>query len=48
MVRTRKREAFKNRVQRVPWVLNVALTPEERELYRQLARLSQALIESNI
>ena len=36
MVRTRKREAFENRVQRAPWVLDVTLTPEERDLYRQL------------
>ena len=43
MVRTRKREAFKDKVQRVPWVLNVTLTPEERELYRQLSARVRAL-----
>jgi SNF2 family DNA or RNA helicase len=43
MVRTRKREAFENRVQRVPWVLNVTLTPEERDLYRQLSARVRAL-----
>jgi superfamily II DNA or RNA helicase len=43
MVRTRKREAFEDRVQRAPWVLNVTLTPEERELYRQLSARVRAL-----
>jgi SNF2 family DNA or RNA helicase/DNA-binding transcriptional regulator YiaG len=37
MVRTRKREAFKDRVQRAPWVLNVTLSREEQQLYQQLS-----------
>jgi superfamily II DNA or RNA helicase len=37
MVRTRKREAFENRVQRVPWVLDVTLSREEQSLYQQLS-----------
>jgi hypothetical protein len=37
MVRTRKREAFPNRVIRRPWVLHVRLSPQERELYSSLS-----------
>jgi SNF2 family DNA or RNA helicase len=47
MVRTRKREAFEDRVQRAPWVLNVTLTPEERDLYRQLSARVRALARQN-
>jgi DNA-binding transcriptional regulator YiaG/superfamily II DNA or RNA helicase len=42
MVRTRKRDAFTDRVQRVPWTLNVALSHEEQELYRQLSERIRA------
>lgn len=37
MVRTRKREAFPNRVVRKPWVLRVSLSPQEQQLYRNLS-----------
>lgn len=37
MVRTRKREAFQNHVQRLPWTLEVTLSPEEQQLYSQLS-----------
>ena len=37
MVRTRKREAFKDRVQRVPWILEVELSAQEQQLYHQLS-----------
>jgi hypothetical protein len=37
MVRTRKREAFPNRVVRKPWVLQVRLSPEEQQLYESLS-----------
>jgi superfamily II DNA or RNA helicase len=43
MVRTRKREAFLNRVIRSPWVLNVSLSAEERHLYAQLSNRIRAL-----
>jgi SNF2 family DNA or RNA helicase len=43
MVRTRKREAFKDRVQRVPWILDVTLSPEERQLYQKLSDRIRAL-----
>ena len=37
MVRTRKRDAFPNKVQRVPWVLDVMLSKQEQQLYNQLS-----------
>ena len=37
MVRTRKRDAFPNKVQRVPWVLDVTLSKQEQQLYNQLS-----------
>jgi DNA-binding transcriptional regulator YiaG/superfamily II DNA or RNA helicase len=37
MVRTRKREAFQNRVQRVPWMLEVTLSLPEQQLYSRLS-----------
>jgi superfamily II DNA or RNA helicase len=37
MVRTRKREAFPNRVVRVPWTLDVSLSLHEQQLYRELS-----------
>ena len=43
MVRTRKREAFPDRVLRVPWTLNVSLSPEERQLYDQLSKRIRAV-----
>jgi hypothetical protein len=42
MVRTRKREAFPNRVIRQPWVLNVSLSAEEQRLYRTLSERIRA------
>jgi superfamily II DNA or RNA helicase len=46
MVRTRKREAFSDRVIRDPWVLNVSLSAEERLLYEQLSDRIRALARS--
>jgi SNF2 family DNA or RNA helicase len=37
MVRTRKRDAFPNRVERVPWVLDVTLSKQEQQLYNHLS-----------
>jgi len=37
MVRTRKREALRQRVVRRPWVLQVSLSLEEQQLYRKLS-----------
>jgi ERCC4-related helicase/transcriptional regulator with XRE-family HTH domain len=51
MVRTRKREAFMNRVQRVPWQIDITLSKEERYLYNELssrirAQAAQKYIET--
>jgi superfamily II DNA or RNA helicase len=46
MVRTRKREAFPDRVVRVPWVLNVSLSHEERTLYGELSERIRTLARS--
>jgi SNF2 family DNA or RNA helicase/DNA-binding transcriptional regulator YiaG len=45
MVRTRKREAFKNRVQRDPWSLEVKLSKEEQQLYNLLSARIRALAD---
>src|SRR5262249_38744578 len=43
MVRTRKRDAFPDRVKRVPWVLDVTLSSEEQQLYNQLSARIRSL-----
>jgi SNF2 family DNA or RNA helicase/DNA-binding transcriptional regulator YiaG len=45
MVRTRKREAFKNRVQRVPWRIEVTLSKQEQRLYNELSARIRALAD---
>jgi superfamily II DNA or RNA helicase len=48
MVRTRKREAFPKRVVRQPWVLQVMLSPQEQQLYRNLsARIRSVACRQN-